>query len=75
MAFLDKRAHLSGRPIEAKDERGGRYRSVEIATPLETSRSASSSAPISALAPGFVDHGVGNASRPENVFASAQSIT
>jgi 4-hydroxyphenylpyruvate dioxygenase len=58
-----------GDPIEDVDPRGGRYRAVEIATPLgdvafrfvERDR-------YDAFAPGFADSGPGAASRPENAF-------
>jgi 4-hydroxyphenylpyruvate dioxygenase len=56
-------------PIEDKDERGGRYRAVEIATPLgDVAFRFVERSDYRAFAPGFVDSGVGNAGRPENVF-------
>ena len=56
-------------PFEIKDERGGVYRSFEIATPLgEVAFRFIERNDFRAFAPGFVDVGVGNASRPENVF-------
>ena len=55
--------------MEVKDERGGRYRSVEIATPLgDVAFRLVERTDFRAFAPGFVDSGVGNAARPENVF-------
>jgi 4-hydroxyphenylpyruvate dioxygenase len=70
IAFLDKRGGtLLADPIEAKDERGGTYRSVEIATPLgDVAFRLVERNDYRAFAPGFVDSGVGNAARPENVF-------
>jgi 4-hydroxyphenylpyruvate dioxygenase len=70
MARLDERGGtFLGDPIEDVDARGGRYRAVEIATPLgdvafrfvERDR-------YDAFAPGFADSGPGAASRPENAF-------
>jgi 4-hydroxyphenylpyruvate dioxygenase len=56
-------------PIEDVDERGGRYRAVEIATPLgDVAFRFVERNDYRAFAPGFVDSGVGNAERPENVF-------
>jgi 4-hydroxyphenylpyruvate dioxygenase len=56
-------------PVEDTDERGGRYRAVEIATPLgDVAFRFVERIDYRAFAPGFVDSGVGNASRPENVF-------
>jgi 4-hydroxyphenylpyruvate dioxygenase len=70
IAFLDKRGGtLLADPMEAKDERGGRYRSVEIATPLgDVAFRLVERTDFRAFAPGFVDSGAGNAARPENVF-------
>ena len=73
IAFLDKRGgtFLSD-PIEDKDERGGRYRSVEIATPLgDVAFRFVERSDYRAFAPGFIDSGVGGteaAVRPENVY-------
>jgi 4-hydroxyphenylpyruvate dioxygenase len=70
MARLEERGGtFLGDPIEDLDARGGRYRAVEIATPLgdvafrfvERDR-------YDAFAPGFADSGPGAASRPENTF-------
>jgi 4-hydroxyphenylpyruvate dioxygenase len=56
-------------PIEDVDERGGRYRAVEIATPLgDVAFRFVERSDYRAFAPGFVDSGVGNEGRPENVF-------
>jgi 4-hydroxyphenylpyruvate dioxygenase len=56
-------------PIEDVDERGGRYRAVEIATPLgDVAFRFVERSDYRAFAPGFVDSGVGNAGRPENMF-------
>jgi 4-hydroxyphenylpyruvate dioxygenase len=70
MAFLDKRGGtFLADPLEAKDERGGRYRSVEIATPLgDVAFRFVERTDFRAFAPGFIDSGEGNAARPENVF-------
>ena len=79
MAFLDKRGGtFLADPIEAKDERGGRYRSVEIATPLgDVAFRFVERTDFRAFAPSFVDSGVAvasgaaagsNGARPENVF-------
>ena len=73
IAFLDKRGgtFLSD-PIEDKDPRGGRYRSVEIATPLgDVAFRFVERSDYRAFAPGFIDSGVGGteaAVRPENVY-------
>jgi len=70
MAFLEKRGgtFLSD-PIEDKDARGGTYRAVEIATPLgDVAFRFVERNDYRAFAPGFVDSGVGNAGKPENVF-------
>jgi len=70
MAFLDKRGgtFLSD-PVQADDGHGGRYRSVEIATPLgDVAFRFVERADYRAFAPGFVDSGVGNHGRPDNMF-------
>lgn len=70
MAFLEKRGgtFLSD-PIEDKDARGGTYRAVEIATPLgDVAFRFVERNDYRAFAPGFVDSGVGNAGKPDNVF-------
>ena len=70
IAFLDKRGGtFLADPIEMKDERGGRYRSVEIATPLgDVAFRFVERSDFRTFAPGFVDSGVGNAAKPENIF-------
>jgi 4-hydroxyphenylpyruvate dioxygenase len=70
MAFLEPRGgtFLSD-PIEDTDARGGKYRAVEIATPLgDVAFRFVERNDYRAFAPGFVDSGVGNAGRPENAF-------
>ncbi len=75
MAFLDKRGgtFLSD-PIEDKDARGGRYRSVEIATPLgDVAFRFVERSDYRAFAPGFADSGIAaaggsSAIRPDNVY-------
>ena len=70
IAFLDKRGGtLLADPMEVKDERGGTYRSIEIATPLgDVAFRFVERTDFRAFAPSFVDHGVGNAARPENAY-------
>jgi 4-hydroxyphenylpyruvate dioxygenase len=70
MAFLDKRGGtFLADPIEHVDERGGRYRSVEIATPLgDVAFRFVERTDYRAFAPGFIDSGVGNGTRPENIY-------
>jgi 4-hydroxyphenylpyruvate dioxygenase len=70
MAFLEGRGgtFLSD-PVEAKDERGGSYRAVEIATPLgDVAFRFVERSDYRAFAPGFVDSGVGNQGKPDNVY-------
>ncbi len=56
-------------PVEDTDARGGRYRAVEIATPLgDVAFRFVERIDYRAFAPGFADTGDGNAGRPENVF-------
>lgn len=74
MKFLDARGgtFLSD-PFEAKDERGGTYRSVEIATPLgDVAFRFVERKDFREFAPGFVDVGKGHASKPENRFGIAK---
>ena len=73
MAFLDKRGGtFLNDPIDVKDERGGRYRSFEIATPLgDVAFRFVERTNFDGFAPGFVDSGVGNAGRPDNDFGIA----
>lgn len=70
MAFLEKRGGtFLGDPVEDKDASGGRYRAVEIATPLgDVAFRFVERKDYRAFAPGFVDSGVGNQGRPENIF-------
>jgi 4-hydroxyphenylpyruvate dioxygenase len=70
MAFLDKRGGtFLADPLEDKDEQGGRYRSVEIATPLgDVAFRFVERTNYTRFAPGFVDVGAGNASMPPNIF-------
>jgi 4-hydroxyphenylpyruvate dioxygenase len=59
-------------PVEAKDERGGTYRSFEIATPLgDVAFRFVERKDFPAFAPGFVDVGPGHGSRPANEFGIA----
>ncbi len=70
IAYLEKRGGtFLAEPLEAKDDAGGRYRSVEIATPLgDVAFRFVERTDFRAFAPGFVDVGSGHASRPANVF-------
>jgi 4-hydroxyphenylpyruvate dioxygenase len=72
--YLDKRGGtFLSEPLEAADERGGRYRSFEIATPLgDVAFRFIQRLDFPGFAPGFVDSGVGNACRPENDFGITQ---
>ena len=66
------RRHVPGDPFEDTDERGGTYRSVEIATPLgDVAFRFVERSDYRAFAPGFVDSGPGNAARPENRYGIA----
>jgi 4-hydroxyphenylpyruvate dioxygenase len=70
MAFLDARGgtFLSD-PVEDKDSRGGSYRAVEVATPLgDVAFRFVERNDYRAFAPGFVDSGVGNSGKPDNVY-------
>jgi 4-hydroxyphenylpyruvate dioxygenase len=70
MAFLDARGgtFLSD-PVEDKDSRGGSYRAVEIATPLgDVAFRFVERNDYRAFAPGFIDSGVGNSGKPDNVY-------
>jgi 4-hydroxyphenylpyruvate dioxygenase len=73
-AYLDKRGGtFLSEPLEAADERGGRYRSFEIATPLgDVAFRFIQRVDFPAFAPGFVDVGVGHACRAENDFGIMQ---
>jgi 4-hydroxyphenylpyruvate dioxygenase len=70
MAFLDKRGGtFLAEPFEASDGKGGRYRSVEIATPLgDVAFRFVERRDFRAFAPEFVDVGPGQQSRPENRY-------
>jgi 4-hydroxyphenylpyruvate dioxygenase len=70
IAFLEKRAGtFLGDPVEDKDGHGGTYRAVEIATPLgDVAFRFVERNDYRAFAPGFVDSGVGNQGRPDNVY-------
>jgi 4-hydroxyphenylpyruvate dioxygenase len=71
--FLEERGGtFLSEPFEAKDERGGTYRSVEIATPLgDVAFRFIERKDFRAFAPGFVDVGEGHASKPVNQFGIA----
>lgn len=68
--FLEERGGtLLSEPYEAKDEKGGTYKSIEIATPLaDVAFRFVERSDFNAFAPGFVDVGEGNGSRPKNRF-------
>lgn len=70
MAFLEKRGGtLLADPLEDKDEKGGTYRSFEIATPLgDVAFRFVERKNYTRFAPGFVESGAGNASNPVNMF-------
>lgn len=70
MEFLEKRGGtFLADPLEDKDESGGTYRSVEIATPLgDVAFRFVERKGYKRFAPGFVDAGAGNASSPSNVY-------
>lgn len=70
MAFLDERGGtFLADPIEDTDEKGGKYRSVEIATPLgDVAFRFVERTGYSRFAPGFADVGPGNGSQPENMY-------
>ncbi len=69
IAFLDKRGGtFLADPVEDVDD-GGKYRSVEIATPLgEVAFRFVERTGYARFAPGFVDSGVGNSGQPKNIF-------
>jgi 4-hydroxyphenylpyruvate dioxygenase len=72
--YLDKRGGtFLSEPLEATDDRGGRYRSFEIATPLgDVAFRFIQRVSFPAFAPGFIDSGVGNAGRVDNDFGIVQ---
>jgi 4-hydroxyphenylpyruvate dioxygenase len=71
--FLEKRGGtLLADPFEAKDERGGTYKSVEIATPLgDVAFRFIERNDYRAFAPGFIDAGPGNSAKPDNRYGIA----
>jgi 4-hydroxyphenylpyruvate dioxygenase len=70
IAFLEKRGGtFLADPIEDKDETGGTYRSIEIATPLgDVAFRFVERKSYKRFAPGFVDVGQGHASNPANMY-------
>ncbi len=70
MAFLDERGGtFLADPLEDKDENGGTYRSVEIATPLgDVAFRFVERKGYTRFAPGFTDVGEGNGSQPDNIY-------
>ncbi|MBX3226080.1 MAG: VOC family protein [Labilithrix sp.] len=70
IAFLEKRGGtFLADPLEDKDESGGTYRSIEIATPLgDVAFRFVERKDYKRFAPGFVDVGGGHASNPVNMF-------
>lgn len=70
IAVLDSRGGtFLGDPVLHADERGGRYRAVEIATPLgDVAFRFVERKDYRGFAPGFDDVGGGHASRPDNRF-------
>jgi 4-hydroxyphenylpyruvate dioxygenase len=71
MAFLDGRGGtFLADPVVDRDDTGGTYRSVEIATPIGdvAFRFVERKGGYRRFAPGFVDVGAGHASNPENLF-------
>jgi 4-hydroxyphenylpyruvate dioxygenase len=67
--YLEKRGGtFLADPLEAKDG-SGRYRSVEIATPLgDVAFRFVERVDFPKFAPSFVDSGVGNAGQPKNIY-------
>lgn len=74
IAWLDaKGGTLLADPLSVKDDQGGVYRSVEIATPLgDVAFRFVERTDFRAFAPGFVDVGAGHASRPQNRYGVQQ---
>ena len=70
IAFLEKRGGtFLADPLEDKDEQGGRYRSVEIATPLgDVAFRFIERTSYKRFAPGFIDSAAGHAVDPTNMF-------
>ncbi|HEY1953969.1 MAG TPA: VOC family protein [Polyangiaceae bacterium] len=73
IGFLEKRGGtLLADPFEHKDDRGGSYKSVEIATPLgDVAFRFIERNDYRAFAPGFIDAGPGNSAKPENRYGIA----
>jgi 4-hydroxyphenylpyruvate dioxygenase len=74
ITFLEKRGGtLLADPLTDKDENGGTYRSVEIATPLgDVAFRFIERNNYKRFAPGFVDTGAGHAVDPVNMFGIKQ---
>jgi 4-hydroxyphenylpyruvate dioxygenase len=74
MAFLEKRGGtFLADPLEDHDPSGGRYRSVEIATPLgDVAFRFVERTNYPHFAPGFIDVGPGNTASPPNVYGIHQ---
>jgi 4-hydroxyphenylpyruvate dioxygenase len=74
MAVLEKRGGtFLADPLEDKDESGGTYRSVEIATPLgDVAFRFVERRGYKRFAPGFSDVGAGHASNPKNAYGICQ---
>jgi 4-hydroxyphenylpyruvate dioxygenase len=74
IAFLEKRGGtLLADPLTDKDENGGTYRSVEIATPLgDVAFRFIERNDYKRFAPGFVDTGSGHSVDPVNMFGIKQ---
>ena len=69
MAFLDKRGGTFLSEPLVDEAEGGRYRSVEIATPLgDVALRFVERTKYTRFAPGFVDVGGGNGSEPVNMY-------
>jgi 4-hydroxyphenylpyruvate dioxygenase len=68
--FLEERGGtLLSEPFEAKDEKGGTYKTFEIATPLgDVAFRFTERKNFAAFAPGFIDVGEGHGSKPKNHF-------
>jgi 4-hydroxyphenylpyruvate dioxygenase len=74
IAFLEKRGGtFLADPLEDKDETGGTYRSIEIATPLgDVAFRFVERNGYKRFAPGFVDVAAGHASTPVNMYGIRQ---
>ncbi len=72
MAFLDKRGGTFLSDPLVDEAEGGRYRSVEVATPLgDVAFRFVERTKYTRFAPGFVDVGSGNGSEPVNMYGIA----